>query len=229
MIGLVGGLGVGAAIHYYRELAAAHDDRVRPMNLVMSHASIARATAFASKGDREGLAAYLSVFLGRLAAAGASFGVVPAVTPHLCIDELNAITPLPIVDLTEAVSAHIRERTLSRVALFGTRYVVTSDLYGRLRGVDIVRPREAEIAFIHDAYSEMAHGGVASDSHRQTFVALANTLQTRDGVEAIVLAGTDFALMFDASNTPFPHVDCARAHIDAIMRIAGSASAPAPA
>ena len=229
MIGLVGGLGVGAAIHYYRELAAAHDDRVRPMNLVMSHASIARATAFASKGDREGLASYLSVFLGRLAAAGASFGVVPAVTPHLCIDELNAITPLPVVDLTDAVSAHIRERKLSRVALFGTRYVVTSDLYGRLRGVDIVRPREAEIAFIHDAYSEMAHSGVASDSHRQTFVVLANTLQTRDGVEAIVLAGTDFALMFDASNTPFPHVDCARAHIDAIMRIAGSASAPAPA
>jgi len=46
MIGLVGGLGVGAAIHYYRELAAAHDDRVRAMNLVMSHASIARATAW---------------------------------------------------------------------------------------------------------------------------------------------------------------------------------------
>lgn len=33
-IGLLGGLGVGAAIHYYRELAAAHDDRRQAMNLV---------------------------------------------------------------------------------------------------------------------------------------------------------------------------------------------------
>lgn len=68
-IGLLGGLGVGAAIHYYRELAAAHDDVRRPMNLVMVHASISRATNYAAQGDRKGLAAYLASFLERLKAA----------------------------------------------------------------------------------------------------------------------------------------------------------------
>jgi hypothetical protein len=34
--------------------------------------------------------------------------------------------------------------------------------------------------------------------------------------------------MFDASNTPFPHLDCARVHIDAILRATGVAGgAPA--
>ena len=47
MIGLLGGLGVGAAIHYYRELAAAHDDVRRPMQLGMVHASISRVTNYA--------------------------------------------------------------------------------------------------------------------------------------------------------------------------------------
>jgi aspartate racemase len=74
------------------------------------------------------------------------------------------------------------------------------------------------VAFIHDAYTHLAHSGEASAGHREQFVALADTLRRRDGVEAIVLAGTDFALMFNAANTPFPHVDCAQAHIDDIKR-----------
>jgi len=218
MIGLLGGLGVGAAIHYYRELAAAHDDVRQPMQLAMVHASISRATNYASLGDRKGLAAYLAGFLGTLKAAGATIGVLPAVTPHLCIDELTAIAPIPVIDLTKVVSDHLQERKLSKVALFGTRFVVESDMYGRLQGVDVVRPRESELAFIHDAYTQLAHSGRTSEEHRERFVSLADTLQKRDGVEAIVLAGTDFALMFNAGNTPFPHVDCTRAHIAVIMR-----------
>ena len=218
MIGLLGGLGVGAAIHYYRELAAAHDDAQQPMRLAMVHASISRATNYASRGDRAGLATYLAEFLGQLKAAGATIGVLPAVTPHLCIDELTAIAPIPVIDLTKVVSDYLIKRKLTTIALFGTRYVVESDMYGRLHGVDVVRPREAELIFVHDAYTHLAHTGQASEEHRQRFIALANTLHNRDGVEAIVLAGTDFAVMFNEENTPFPHVDCTRAHIDVIMR-----------
>lgn len=220
IFGLLGGLGVGAAIHYYRELATAHDDVRRPMKLVMAHASISRATNYASKGDRRGLAEYLAGLFDQLNAAGATIGILPAVTPHLCIEELKAITPIPVADLTKAVSDHVQERKLSTVALFGTRYVVESNMYGRLRGVEIVRPRDSELAFIHDAYTQLAHSGETSAANREKFIALAHTLQRRDGVEAIVLAGTDFALMFNAAHTPFPHVDCSRAHIDVILRTA---------
>jgi aspartate racemase len=218
VIGLVGGLGVGAAIHYYREFAAAHDDGRQPMKLVMAHASIARVAAFAAAGDRRGLADYLAGFLARLKLAGATIGVVPAVTPHLCIDELKAITPIPVIDITAVVRDHLRDRKLSRVALFGTRFVVESNMYGRLPGFEVVRPHDSEIDFIHTAYSELAKTGVVSADDRRQLIALADTLRTRDGVEAILLAGTDLALMFDASNTPFPYVDCARVHIDSILR-----------
>lgn len=218
VIGLLGGLGVGAAIHYYRELASRHDDHARPMNLVMVHASIARATGYAARGDRDGLAQYLAGFLGQLKAAGATFGVLPAITPQLCIEPLQAITPLPLIDLTAVVAAHLRQRGLSRVALFGTRFVVESDMYGRLDGVDVVRPRPDEVTFIHEAYTELAHTGVVSKAHYDGFVTLAGTLQRREAIEAVVLAGTDFAVMFNESNTPFAHVDCTRAHLDVIMQ-----------
>jgi aspartate racemase len=217
-IGLVGGLGVGAAIHYYRRLAAAHDDRQRPLRLVMDHASITRTTEHASRGDRHGLAVYLASFLARLETAGATVGVIPAVTPHICIDELRHITPLPVVDILEAVAKEVRRRRLTRVAVFGTRFVMESDLYGRLREVDVVRPRPDELEFVHRAYTHLAHTATVSEEDRQQLTSLAVTLQSRDGVEAVLLAGTDFTLMFDASNTRFPHLDCAQVHIDAILR-----------
>jgi aspartate racemase len=217
MIGLIGGLGVGATIHYYRELAAAHGSGP-PMDLVMSHASVARTTEYVSKGDRRGLATYLAGFLSQLKSAGATIGVVPAVTPHFCIEELAAIAPMPIVDITTAVADHIRDRNLSRVALFGTRFVIESDMFGRLPGIELIRVRGAELDFVHGAYNQLAQTGVSNAEHRQRFIALAQTLQARDGVQAIVLAGTDFAVMFDENATPFPSVNCARAHINAIMR-----------
>jgi aspartate racemase len=196
----------------------------------MDHASISRATEYASKGDRHGLAVYLAGFLSRLKSAGATFGVIPAVTPHICIDELKRITPLPVIDITEAVASAVRERNLGRVAVFGTRFVIESDLYGRLGGIEVVRLRPDELDFVHRAYTHLAHTATVSVDDRRQLTALADTLQRRDGVEAILLAGTDFTLMFDASNTPFPHVDCARAHIDTILRTAGvAAGAPTSA
>jgi hypothetical protein len=36
-------------------------------------------------------------------------------------------------------------------------------------------------------------------------------------------------VMFDAASTPFPHVDCARTHIDVILRYEARATTPAPA
>ena len=215
MIGLLGGLGVGAAIHYYRELAAAHDRLGRTMNLVMAHASVTRVAEYAAKSDRMGLATYLSGFLEQLKAAGATFGVLPALTPHICINELQAMAPIPVMDLTLLVANHIKARQLSKVALFGTRYVVESSMFGRLENA--IRPQPAEVDFIHNAYSNLARTGVASPEDREQFVRLAQTLRERDGVDAIVLAGTDFAVMFEPASTLFPHVDCTRVHIDAIM------------
>lgn len=218
MIGLVGGLGVGAAIHYYRELAAAHDQRGRPLELAMVHAQMSRVFEHASAKDYAGLAAYLAGVLAQLRAAGATIGVIPAMTPHICIDELIPISPLPVVNLIDVVRAEFERRGLKRIALFGTRFVVESDMFGRLRGFEVARPQPDEITFIHETYTQLARTGSATPAQFDRLVAIAKTLQDRDGAEAIVLAGTDLATLFNEHNTPFPNVDCAHAHLQAIMR-----------
>lgn len=218
MIGLVGGLGVGATVHYYREIAAAHDRLGRPLSLSMVHAQVSRVFECAAAGDRAGLARYLADILSQLKASGATLGVIPALTPHLAIDELMAISPLPLVSAIEAVNQELAVRRLRRVALFGTRFVVETKMFGRLKDVEVVPLSPDDITFVHDTYSQLAREGSLAASKRDRLVSLATSLCEREGVEAILFAGTDLTLLFDATNTTFPYLDCADAHLRAIMR-----------
>src|SRR3954452_16531741 len=98
-LGLVGGLGVGAAVYYYEQLAKAHAARGVPMRLIMAHADMARGLRHVRAGETAQLADYFAELIGRLAAAGATVAVIPAVTPHICLPELRARSPLPLISI----------------------------------------------------------------------------------------------------------------------------------
>lgn len=217
MLGLIGGLGVGAAVIYYERLAKAHLAAGQELQLLMAHADLDRAGRYVRAGEKQKLADYLADLIARLAAGGATFAAIPAVTAHICLNELKPQSALPILDVLELTARGIRDRGLRRVALFGTRYVIQTGMFGALEGIDVVLPKPEEIDDIHDRYFELVNAGRPVPSARSRLIEIAETLQQRDGVEAIVLAGTDLALAFDETNTPFPAVDCTVLHLDAIL------------
>jgi aspartate racemase len=216
-LGLVGGLGVGATIHYYQALAEAHQKHHRTMDIVITHAEVSRVYDRVQASDRVGLADYLIGFISRMHAAGAEVAAIPAVTPHFCIRELVSRSPIPVINLFESLNEELSKRNVRRVAVFGTRFVVDSALFGFLDQVQIVSPRPEEVDEIHQIYTKLAQEGKGSDEQHRKLTDLAHTLCTRDEVDAILLAGTDLALVFNKSNTHFPHVDCAGVHIRAIF------------
>ena len=83
--------------------------------------------------------------------------------------------------------------------------------------VNFVRPQDREVDDIHRIYLELATQGRCSTEDEARLREVARTLCQRDGVEAIVLAGTDLNLVFDEATAGFPAVDCAAAHISAIV------------
>ena len=217
-IGLIGGLGVGASVYYYQELAKAHVARGRALNLVMVHAQVDRVLGAVGAGDKQGLASYLAALIVRLQAAGAEFAVVPAVAAHIAIAELIQVSPLPMVNLIAELQREMGRRQLRRVALFGTRFAVESQLFGHLGGVEVITPQPDEVDFIHTTYLQLVGAGVGLPAQREGLSRLAHKLMERDGVEAVILAGTELALVFDENNTDFPHINSAALHLNAIMR-----------
>ena len=215
-LGLLGGVGVGAASYYYRELAKASEARGTELDLVMVHAETPRVLAYVGTGDRIGLEAYFNAFFTRMKAAGAEVVAIPSVTSHFCIRELVASSPLPMLVLFDPVAAEAARRSIRRVAVFGTRFVIHSALYGMVPGLECVEPTSDEIDFIHTTYLRIAFDGFGTQEQYQRLRELALRLIERERLDAIVFGGTDLALLFNEGNTDFPVLDCAALHVKAI-------------
>jgi aspartate racemase len=216
-LGLIGGLGVGATIYYYQELVKAHLELGQVANLLILHADVNRVLQYAAAGETSGMAEYFLQLIGRLSAAGAEIIAIPAATPHLCAPELMERSPIPLVSLVDEIVHEVDDRRLKRVALFGTRFTMETELFGRLKDVDVVAPKPAEIDFIHQTYLQLVNVGSGTEQQYRGLHQLAHTLIERDGIEAIILAGTELSLLFNRANTDFPHIDGARLHLAAIM------------
>src|SRR6202008_523091 len=216
-LGLIGGLGVGATVYYYRGLLAAHEAAGRAAGLLIAHADVNRVRGFAENNDRAGLARYLAAFSSSLAAGGAEMTAIVAITPHICAAELIAISPLPLIDIVSEVAAEIRTRGFKRIALLGTRFTVESRMFDRL-GVDVIMPKAEEIDQIHNTYLDVLRDR-STPAQIDGLRDVACTLIVRDRAEAVLLAGTDLSMVLTEDNAGFPTIDCAAAHIKAIGKI----------
>jgi aspartate racemase len=216
-VGLIGGLGVGAAVIYYRAIAAGLADRGTVPRITMVHADAPTALAHVAAGRIDELAEYLAGFAAELRTVGSEFVAMCAVTPHIALGPFTTRASMPIVDMLQVTAQGLRQRGFSRIALFGTRFTIETELFGALDDFDVIAPRPQEIDEIHRIYLELATGGHTSPANVEALREIAATVLRRDRVDAVVLAGTDLNLIFDEASAGFPAFDCASAHITAII------------
>jgi aspartate racemase len=215
-VGIVGGLGVGATVHYYEKITAACKVRGVAPDLVIVHADVDYGQGLIRAGKLDELARYLAGFIERMARAGAQTAVIPAVTPHICIKELTPLLPIPLLNIVDVLAAELGRRKTRRIALMGSVFTVQGSLWNQLTGVEIAKPQPDEIAFIGQAYQRILDNK-STPADADELRRIATNLQRRDDVEIILLAGTDLAVMFDEASAGFPCLDVARLHIDAIV------------
>jgi aspartate racemase len=90
-------------------------------------------------------------------------------------------------------------------------------LWGQMTDAEIVKLQPDEITFAGQAYQRLLDTRTLAPGDVERLREIAAALQKRDGVEAILLAGTDLTVIFDEANAGFPCIDVARLHIDAIV------------
>jgi aspartate racemase len=219
-IGLIGGIGPAATDYYYRRLISIFADNGHALELTIVHADTPTLLRnLASKNVGAQVAIYKTL-TRRLAAAGAECVVVTSIAGHFCINEFKASSPLPVVDMISEVNSSIQQRGLKRIGILGTRAAMETGLYGGIPSAQIIPPSGRDLDRVHQAYIEMASSGVATDAQRQIFRDAIEKLLNEDKVEAIMLGGTDLALVFSEKDARFPLVDCAGIHADAVARLA---------
>ena len=217
-IGLIGGIGPAATEFYYRGLVKAHASVDKPMELTIVHASTRDLLRNLTTGAAREQSVIFLDFVRRLQAAGAATAAVTSLAGHFCIRELEAISPLPIINVIPELDRDLAQRNLARVGLLGTRTVMESKLYGGISSVEVVLPQDDVLDATHANYVAMATAGTITDQQRDFFFATGRELCREQGAEAVVLAGTDLFLAFGGHDCGFPVIDCAQVHIDALFR-----------
>ena len=216
-VGLIGGIGPAATTVYHAGLAEAAAAAGRGLDLTIVHADMPTLLANLMAGRAEAQVAIHLRLTERLRAAGAGCVAIASVAGHFCARAFAPLSPLPVVDLTEALAAHLRARGLSRVGILGTGPVMRSGMYGALAPAEVIAPEGAELERVHAAYVDLAATGRPAPGHRAAFVGVGRAMAER-GAEAVLLGGTDLNAVFDAAPPPFPVVDCARLHVEALAR-----------
>lgn len=220
-IGLIGGIGPESTIDYYRLYIELYRERKADGSyppLLINSIDMTRMLDLVGKNDLSGLANYLADEVRRLADAGATLALMASNTPHIVFDELQDLSPIPLISIVKtACQASIREG-MKRVGLFGTRFTMQGGFYQKVfesSGLDLMLPNAAEQEYIHSTYMTELVNGEYRDEVRDRFIAIAKEMREQQKIDGLVLGGTELPLLMrDAEGLDIPMIDTSRVHVE---------------
>lgn len=222
-IGIVGGLSPESTTHYYRHIIDCHRRHRGDQNfprIVVGSVSFGQYLSWQQANRWDLLAEGLRAEFAALQAAGADFAVVASNTPHKVLPLENS--PLPLLDIRDAVAAECKRRGISRIALTGTAYTMGDDFYAarlRAQGLEVALPLPREQAAIHRLiFGELVHGKVTPEG-RLAFAVIARRLLL-EGAETILMGCTELGMLVNPVQPEFPYLDTMEIHATAAWNYA---------
>ena len=223
-VGIIGGIGPESTIEYYRGIIAGYRERQTDgsyPSIILNSINLRVLLGLITANELDQATDHLINELQKLARAGVDFGVIAAGTPHIVFDQVRERSPLPLISIVEATCDAAAKMNLKKIALFGTRFTMQGRFYKDVfskAGIKLVVPEADEQAYIHDKYmGDLVHGIVLPET-RERLLRILDQMRERDGVEALILGGTELSLIIkDAEHNGLPILDTTRIHVARIV------------
>jgi aspartate racemase len=220
--GMIGGLGPESTIDYYRSIIA----RVRACqpdagypHIIINSLDVDKGIAMLDARRLDELANYVSAGLELLVRAGADFGFIAANTPHLVFEEVQRRSAIPLLSIVRATADYAQSLGLKKAGLFGTGFTMRAAFYPeefQRAGITLVRPTEPEREFIHRKYIDELLKNQFLESTKDEILRIAQRMQDEEGIEALVLAGTELPLLL-RNSTAIQLLDTTVIHVESIV------------
>jgi aspartate racemase len=216
-IGLIGGLSWQSTIDYYRIInkeivrltSGKHTARI-----IIDSVDFGDVEGFMKNQDFRGLSAMLVNSAQKLEKAGAELLMIGANTMHFAADTVQESISVPLIHIVDATITAIRKKSLTKVALLGTRYTMENDFFKKRvisRGIDVNIPDEADREFIHQTiFSELFSAIINPDSKKRFLSIMARLAD--DGAQGIILGCTEIPLLIKQEDTTLPVFDTTEIH-----------------
>ena len=223
-LGIVGGLGPESTLDYYQRIIALFRERTGDGHypeFVIVSVDLRKGLDFMDANDLSGMSTFLLEGIGKLARAGANFGIISANTPHIVFDEIVPRSPIPLISIVEATRAAAKMQNLKRLALIGTRYTMQSDFYPKVfarEGIELFMPEREDQDYLHEKYfSELVPGKFLPET-RAGLLAIVDRMKTTSDIDGVILAGTELPLILrDPIHNGIPFLDTTKIHVEAAV------------
>jgi aspartate racemase len=222
-LGLIGGTGPESTIDYYRLLTAQYREKVDGASppVIINSVDLKRMITWMGAGELDKVTDYLVAEFEKLQRAGVDFAALTANTPHIVFDEIQQRTSLPLISIVEAACERTQSLGFNSVALFGTRYTMEAPFYPKVfsrTDVKLVTPTKEEQDYIHEKYFGELLKDVFLPETRARFLAIAGEMKARDGIEAVILGGTEIPLLLRTEeHNGVKLLDTTRIHVDRLI------------
>lgn len=222
-LGIIGGIAPESTIQYYRLAISLYRERTRDGSyppIFIDSIDMKKMLDLVAN-DRTGLVGYLLEEVGKLGRAGAAFCLLASNTPHIVFDDLRSRAPLPLISIVEATCAAAGRLGLRRVGLFGTAFTMQGrsypDVFSRA-GIEVRVPGAEQQEYIHSRYMGELVNGVFLPETRNRLLEIAEDLRVSDGIEGLILGGTELPLILDdPGRVAVPVLDTTRIHVEAAV------------
>src|SRR5438128_3723268 len=210
-LGIIGGLGPESTIDYYQRLIALYRERTGDGSypeFIINSVNLKKGLDFMAANNLAGMADYLLEGIGKLARAGANFGLIAANTPHIVFDDVAPKSPIPLISIVEATCAAAKTQNLKRLALLGTRYTMQATFYSKVfsrEGIELLVPEPNDQDYIHDKYMNELVPGKFLPETRAGLLAIVDRMKAKNdppsqrygeaGIDGVILAGTELPLI----------------------------------
>jgi aspartate racemase len=222
--GIIGGIGPESTIEYYRFIVAGYRERKGDgsyPSIIINSIDLNRLIAWMNANELDNAAEYLVQEIERLARAGSDFGALASNTPHIVFDQLRARSPIPLISIVESACDAVQSLGMKQVGLLGTRFTMQGRFYPEVfsrAGISLIVPDETEQDYIHEKYMNELLNNIFLPETREGLLAIAERMKNRDGIEAVILGGTELPLILrDPEHDGVAFLDTTRIHTERIV------------
>jgi aspartate racemase len=224
ILGIVGGTGPESTVDYYRSLVATWRRR-RPdgtyPRVIINSIEAGRLFENLGSADFDAVGRQLGPAVAALADAGCQRALLASNASHLAFARIEPAPRIPLIHIVEAARDVAVRSGFHRLGLLGTRFVMESAMYPIVlapAGLQVVVPTSAEREHVHEIYFGELVAGVIRNESRDALAAVVAAMRDRDGIDAVVLGGTELALILtEPTCAGVPLIDTAHAHVEAAV------------
>jgi len=222
-IGIIGGIGPESTVDYYRFLINAYQGKKNDGNypeIIINSINMKKMLDLVGNKECKQLVDYLSESINAVYNAGAELVIIASNTPHIVFDEVQTLSPIPIISIVEATCKKAADLGFKKIGLFGTGFTMQTDYYQKVferNGISIVVPNPKEQEFIHyKIFSELQSGTILEETKKE-LLSVVKRMAEEESIEGLILGCTELPLILKNDEYGITFLNTTKIHVDSVI------------